>query len=53
LYPRLVAGGMLVMDDYGWAGYQDQHELLERFFADRPEELIALPTGQPLVVKLP
>jgi O-methyltransferase len=53
LYPRLVAGGMLVMDDYGWAGYEDQREVLETFFAGKPEELIALPTGQALVVKLP
>ena len=53
LYPRLVSGGMLVMDDYGYSGYEDQRDVLEAFFADRPEELIALPTGTALVVKCP
>jgi hypothetical protein len=53
VYPRLVAGGMLLLDDYGWAGYEDQREVLDRFFAGKQEELIALPTGQALMIKLP
>ena len=52
LYPRLVPGAMLVLDDYGWKGYEDQRAVLDAFFADKPEQLIALPTGQALVVKL-
>lgn len=52
LYPRLVPGGMVVFDDYGSAGYSDQRTILEAFFADKPEQLIALPTQQALVVKL-
>jgi hypothetical protein len=43
-------GGMAVFDDYGWAGYEDQRAVIDEFFAARPEEVIALPTGQALVV---
>lgn len=52
LYPRLVPGGMIVMDDYGFSGYEEQRSVLDAFFADKPEELIALPTGQGVVVKI-
>ena len=51
-YPRLVPGGLLVMDDYGWDGYEDQRRMLDEFFSDKRETLIALPTGQALAVKL-
>ncbi len=53
LYPRLVDGGILVLDDYGWRGYEDQRAVLDAFFAEKREEIIALPTGQALVIKLP
>jgi O-methyltransferase len=52
LYPRLVPSGMIVMDDYGYRGYEEQRGIIEAFFADKPEQTIALPTGQGLVVKL-
>jgi hypothetical protein len=51
LYPRLVPGAMLVMDDYGWAGYEDQRAVIDGFFEGKPERVMALPTGQALVVK--
>jgi len=51
VYPRLIGNGMIVFDDYGFAGYEDQHAMINEFFDDRPEKVIALPTGQALVVK--
>jgi len=51
-YTRMVPGGMVVLDDYGWADYADQRRAVEGFLADKPETLLALPTGQALVVKL-
>jgi hypothetical protein len=51
LYPRLVPGAMLVMDDYGCPGYEDQRGVIARFFEGQPEQVMALPTGQALVVK--
>ena len=50
-YPRLVAGGMMIFDDYGWQNYRDQRAVIEDFFSHHPEEVIALPTGQGLLVR--
>lgn len=50
-YDRMVPGGMIVFDDYGWAGYEDQRSAINEFLAGKPEAVIALPTGQALLVK--
>jgi hypothetical protein len=50
-YDRLVPGGIILFDDYGWRGYEDQRRLLDDFFASRDEQPIALPTGQAFVVR--
>lgn len=50
-YERLVPGGVVVFDDYGWRGYEDQRERIDAFLADRPEELVALPTGQAVLLR--
>lgn len=50
-YERLVQGGLLVFDDYGWRGYEDQRALIHEVLHDKPESLIALPTGQALLAK--
>jgi len=50
-YERMVAGAMIVFDDYGFAGSGDQRRMIDEFFADLPEKVLALPTGQALVIK--
>jgi len=53
-YPRLIPGGVIVFDDYGWnPSSYEQRDAIERFGASLPESLIALPSGQALLVKLP
>jgi hypothetical protein len=52
-YPRLQPGGMMVFDDHGFPGCQGQRLAVAEFFGSRPEEPLALPTGQAVVVKLP
>ncbi|HEX8242404.1 MAG TPA: TylF/MycF/NovP-related O-methyltransferase [Longimicrobium sp.] len=52
LYPRLVKGAMLVFDDYGFGGYEEQRRVVDEFFASRPEQVLATPAGPALVVKL-
>jgi O-methyltransferase len=50
-FPRLSAGAMMVFDDYGWKGLERQREVIDAFLLDKSEELIALPTGQALLIK--
>lgn len=50
-YPLLQLGGVIVFDDYGWKGYEDQRQEVDDFFRGRSEKIFALPTGQGLVVK--
>lgn len=51
-WSRLVPGGMIVFDDYGWAQYAEQKLLIDDFFKDKKDGPIALPTGQALSIKL-
>jgi O-methyltransferase len=50
-FRRLTAGAMMLFDDYGWAGLEAQRDVIDGFLADKPEQVIALPTGQALLVK--
>ena len=52
IYPRLVQGGFLVFDDYGFPSCPGARRAVDEAFAHRPEVPICLPTGQALVVKL-
>jgi len=50
-YSRLVPGGIAVFDDYGWAEFEEQRKVIDRYFSGRKDGLIALPTGQAISVK--
>ena len=50
-YPRLVPGGVLLCDDYGFATCPGARRAIDEFMADKPEPVVHLPTGQALVVK--
>ena len=52
-YPRLVPGGICLLDDYLWQGFEDQRVVVERFFAEQNLTIIGLPTGQGLVLNHP
>ena len=53
MFERISPGGMVVFDDYGWAGYRDQKLAVDEFMRDRGHAVLELPTGQGLVVKRP
>jgi O-methyltransferase len=52
-YDGLVRGGMMVIDDYGFPGYKlAAKRAVDEFFHGKPENPIALRTGQCIVIKL-
>jgi hypothetical protein len=48
---RLVPGGVIAFDDYGWPGYEDQRAGIDRALSSVGEEAVALPTGQAVLVR--
>ena len=49
-YPRMIQGGILISHDYSILAGVEQ--AFQEFFADKPEEIIDMPTTQCMVVKL-
>lgn len=50
-WERLVPGGMIVLDDYGYPGALEQKQAHDRFAASRGVQVLSLPTCQGLIVK--
>jgi hypothetical protein len=52
LFDRIVPGGIVVLDDYEWAGaYRAQKLAEDPWFEARQYRVIPLPTGQGIVIK--
>lgn len=52
LFDRVVAGGIVVLDDYEWAmSYRGQKLAEDRWFDERSYRVFPLPTGQGIVLK--
>lgn len=45
-FPKLVKGGIILFDDYGWIGYASTKKAVDIFFKDKTGILMPLPTGQ-------
>jgi hypothetical protein len=52
-WPRLAPGAFLLLDDYAYRGFGMQKEAMDAFARDRDVSILALPTGQGLLVKPP
>ena len=50
-HPRMVPGGILVFDDYGFLTCPGARTAVDRFFKGTPEKPIYLPTGQAIAVR--
>lgn len=50
-WPRLSSGAIVLLDDYGFANYPEQHEAMNRYAAKVNVPIATLPTGQGLIIK--
>ncbi len=50
-YERMVVGGIILMDDYGFKTCPGARKAADDFFSNKPEQVIMLPTGQAFTVK--
>jgi hypothetical protein len=50
-YPRLMPGGVMVCDDYGFASCPGARRAVDEFFAGRRDVFIELPSGQALILR--
>ncbi|MGR3323454.1 MAG: TylF/MycF/NovP-related O-methyltransferase [Pseudooceanicola sp.] len=53
LFHRVVPGGFIILDDYGWTGYHAQKQAEDKWFGERGHQVLELPTGQGMVIKRP
>jgi len=52
-WPKLSDGACIVLDDYGWHGHEEQRDAMDGFAREAGVAILALPTGQGLIVKPP
>ncbi len=50
-WPRMVSGGLVVLDDYGFPGHEAQKAGADRVAAANGVKVLTLPTGQGLIIK--
>ncbi|MDH6504771.1 class I SAM-dependent methyltransferase [Polynucleobacter sphagniphilus] len=52
LFNQVVTGGMVILDDYEWAGgHRQQKKTLDPWFDQQGYRVLPLPTGQGLLIK--
>jgi O-methyltransferase len=52
-YPRMIPGGIMVFDDYGFRSCVGARQAVDEFFATRPESPLYVETGQALIWRRP
>jgi hypothetical protein len=50
-WPKLVAGGVVIIDDYGFSGHEAQKTAADTFAESVGVKILSLPTGQGLMLK--
>ena len=50
-YERMSPGGVMLCDDYGFSTCPGAKKAMDEFFADKPEEIVSMTTGQGLAIK--
>ncbi len=50
-FPKLVSGGVILFDDYGWKNHKDTKDAVDIFFKNKSGILMQLPTAQAIFFK--
>ncbi|HXX56061.1 MAG TPA: TylF/MycF/NovP-related O-methyltransferase, partial [Methanoregula sp.] len=50
-YPRMIPGGIIVLDDYGYLGFPGAKKATDEFIKNRPDFFLDLPSGSAFIIK--
>jgi len=50
-WDRLVPGGVVLLDDYGWATHRAQREAFDAFAQAHGAMILNVPTGQGIIIR--
>jgi hypothetical protein len=50
-YPKLVSGGIILCDDYGFSTCPGAKLAFDEYMSDKPEKIVHVPTGQAFILK--
>ncbi len=50
-WPKMVSGGLIILDDYGYPGAIEQKHAHDQFARSKGVEVLSLPTSQGLIIK--
>lgn len=51
LWPKIVPGGIMLLDDYGWESHIQQKIAFDEFALRHCAQILSLPTGQAIIMK--
>jgi hypothetical protein len=51
-WDKLVSGGIVLLDDYAYVGYEEQKKAFDVFAQEKEIMILSLPTGQGLFIKV-
>ncbi len=50
-WPKMLVGGVVLLDDYAWPGHEEQMVAMDDFARRAGTKILCLPTGQGLLIK--
>jgi len=50
-WDRLLPGGLVLLDDFAWPGYEDTRTEVEKWCERQGLDILQFPTGQALITK--
>lgn len=50
-WSKIVPGGLVILDDYGFSGHESQKDTADEFASKVGAKILSLPTGQGLLIK--